>query len=185
MYSQELKAMKAKFEQVIEKLQEDFKNIRTGRASTGLVENIQISYYGSTTPLKQMANLSTPDATQILIQPWDRNSLADIETAIRSSDLGLSPVNDGNAVRVVLPPMTQERREELTRNVSRKGEEARIALRNVRGETWDRIKKMEKNGELTEDDRYSAEKELNEIIDGFNKKVEDIIKEKEQEIKSI
>ena len=185
MYQTELKSMKAKFEQVIDKLQEDFKNIRTGRANTGLVENIPVSYYGSTTPLKQMATLSTPDASSILIQPWDKNALADIELAVRNSELGLSPVNDGNGVRVIIPPMTQERREELIRNVSRKGEEARIALRNVRQDTWDRVKRMEKDGDLTEDDRYSAEKELNEVIDGYNKKIEETIKEKEKEISSI
>jgi len=185
MYQVEMKVLKQKFEQVIDKIQEDFRNIRTGRATTGLVEGILVSYYGSTTPLKQMATLSTPDASQILVQPWDKNAMADIELAIRNSDLGLSPVNDGNGIRMIIPPMTQERREELIRSVSRKGEEARIALRNVRGETWDRIKRMEKDGDLTEDDRYSAEKELNEIIDTFNKKVEEIIKEKEKEISSI
>lgn len=185
MYQDEIKKMKEKFEQVIAKLKEDFANIRTGRASTGLVENILVSYYGSTTPLKQMASLSTPDASQIVIQPWDKNSLGDIELAVRNSDLGLSPVNDGNVVRVSLPPMTEERRTELVRNISRKTEEARIALRNVRGETWETIQRMQKAGTITEDDRYGAEKELNSVIDDYNQKVNAVFADKEKEIKSI
>lgn len=185
MYSQIIRQTKTKFDQVIEKLKEDFGSIRTGRASGSLVENIPVTYYGSTTVLKQMATIATPDSTQITIQPWDRNALGDIETAIRNSDLNLSPVNDGQLVRISLPPMTEERRNELARTISKKGEEARIALRNVRGESWDEIKKLEKKSELTEDDRYSAEKELNEIIDEYNKKIEAMVTDKEKEIKTI
>jgi ribosome recycling factor len=180
-----MKILRQKFEQVIDKLKEDFKGIRTGRASSGLVENIIVSYYGQNTPLKQMANITTPDAALIQIQPWDKNSLGDIELAIRNSDLNLSPTNDGNVVRISLPPMTQERREELVRNISKKGEEARIALRNVRGETWEQIQKMQKSGSITEDDKYSAEEELNKTINDYNKIIETVLKEKETEIKSI
>ncbi len=185
MYQTELKIMKSKFEQVIEKIRDDFKGIRTGRASSGLVENIMVSYYGQNTPLKQMANISTPDAALIVIQPWDKNALGDIELSIRNSDLNLSPTNDGNVVRISLPPMTEERRLELIRNISKKAEEARIALRNVRQDAWDTIQKMQKNGEITEDDKYSAEEEINKIISDYNKKVEEVLKEKEAEIKSI
>jgi len=180
-----MKILKQKFEQVIDKLKEDFKGIRTGRASTGLVENIIVSYYGANTPLKQMANISTPDASLIVIQPWDKHALGDIETAISSSELNLSPTNDGNVLRISMPPMTEERREELVRNISKKAEEARIALRGVRGETWDQIQKKQKSGDLTEDDKYSAEEELNKTIDEFNKKVEDVLKEKEAEIRRV
>jgi len=185
MYQTEMKILRQKFEQIIDKLKEDFKGIRTGRSSTGLVENIVVSYYGANTSLKQMANINTPDASQIVIQPWDKNALGDIELAIRNSDLNLSPSNDGNIIRIVLPPMTQERREELIRNISKKAEEARIALRNVRSETWESIQKMEKAGSLTEDDRYTAEEELNKTINDYNKKVEEVLNEKETEIKSI
>lgn len=185
MYKQEIKNLKQKFDQVLEKLNEDFAGIRTGRASTGLVENIMVSYYGSAAPLKQMATISTPDAAQIVIQPWDKNSLGDIELAIRNSDINLSPVNDGSVVRISLPPMTEERRIELIKNIHSKGEEARVVLRNVRGETWEKIKRMEKEKEITEDDRYSAEKELNELIDDYNKKIESAIVEKEGEIRKI
>lgn len=185
MYDKEIKDLKSKFVQIIEKLAEDFAGIRTGRASTGLVENIMVSYYGQTQSLKQMATLSTPDPTQIVIQPWDKNALGDIELAVRNSETGLSASSDGNVVRVSIPPMTQEHREELIRNISRKGEEARIALRTVRGDAWDRIRKMEKAGEVTEDDRYSAEKELNDLINDYNEKVEQAVKNKEKDLRAI
>ena len=185
MYQTEMKIMKHKFEQVLAKLQEDFKGIRTGRASTGLVENIIVSYYGQSTPLKQMANLATPDASLITIQPWDKNALGDIELAIRNSELNLSPVNDGNVVRISLPPMTEERRIELIRSISKKAEEARIALRNVRQDAWDQIQKMQKESKITEDDKYTAEEEINKFISDYNKKIEETLKDKEKEIKSI
>lgn len=185
MYQQVIKVLEDKFDQVIDKLKEDFAGIRTGRASSGLVDNIMVTYYGSTVPLKQMAQVSTPDASLIVIQPWDKGALADVELAIRNSELGLSPTNDGSVVRVSLPPLTQERRDELVRNISKKGEEGRIALRNVRGEAWDKIKKMEKNAEITEDDRYNAEEDLNKRIDEYNKKIEVLVGEKEKEIRTI
>ena len=185
MYQQEIKSLRQKFEQITGRLSEDLATIRTGRASTSLVENIAVSYYGSTAPLKQMATLSTPDSSQIVIMPWDKSSLGDIELAIRNSDLNLSPINDGNAVRIVLPPMTQERRDELIRNIHRKGEEARVALRSVRQETWDKVKRMEKDKKITEDDRYAGEKELNELIDDYNQKIEEAIVNKEKELRAV
>jgi len=185
MYQAKTRELKQKFDQVIGKLEEDFGNVRTGRASTALVENILVTYYGSTTPLKQMASLSTPDASQIVIQPWDKNALGDIELAIKNSDLSLSPTNDGNVVRIVLPAMTQERREEIVRTLQRKGEEARVALRNVRSEIWEDIQHMEKSSKITEDDKYSAEKELNDQINEYNKKVQTLVDSKEKEVRSI
>ena len=185
MYAQEIRTLKQKFDQIIDKLSEDFGTVRTGRASASLIENVMVTYYGSTVPLKQMASLSTPDASLIVVQPWDKGSLADIELAIRNSNLGLSPTNDGAVVRVSLPPLTEERRNELVRTISKKGEEGRIALRNVRGEAWDNIKKMEKDGTLTEDDRYGAEEELNKLINDYNKKIEELIAAKEKELKAI
>lgn len=185
MYQAKLKELKSKFDQVIGKLDEDFQNIRTGRASVSLVENISVTYYGTTAPLKQMASLSTPDSSQIVIQPWDKSSLGDIELAVKNSDLNLSPVNNGNAIVITLPPMTQERREEVAGTLERKGEEARIALRNVRGEIWDEIKKMEKGAQITEDDRYTAEEEINKIISDYNKKVQVLVDRKKEEIRSI
>lgn len=185
MYQKVISELKRKFDQVVEKLSENFAGVRTGRASSSLVDNIMVTYYGSTVPLKQMAQVTTPDASLIVIQPWDKGALADVELAIRNSDLGLSPTNDGSVVRVALPPLTEERRNELIRNISKKGEEGRIALRNVRGEAWDQIKRMEKNAEITEDDRYRGEEELNKIIDEYNKKIESLIEEKEKELRTI
>jgi ribosome recycling factor len=153
MYEKEIRDLKGRFDQIMAKLEEDFAGIRTGRATTGLVENISVSYYGQTQPLKQMATLTVPDPSHIVVQPWDKNALGDIELAISNSETGLSASSDGNVIRVNLPQMTQEHREELIRNISRKGEEGRIALRSQRGETWDRIRKMEKDGDITEDDR--------------------------------
>lgn len=185
MYQKIMDELEKKFDQVIAKLTEDFASVRTGRASSSLVDNIMVTYYGSTMPLKQTAQVTTPDSSLIVIQPWDKGALGDIELAVRNSELGLSPTNDGSVIRVALPPLTEERRNELIRNISKKGEEGRIALRNVRGEAWDQIKKMEKNSEITEDDRYRAEEELNKIIDEYNRKIESLIAEKEKELKTI
>jgi len=185
MYESKVRKLKEQFEQVLDKLSTDFSNVRTGRAATALVENIMVTYYGSTAPLKQMASLSTPDASQIIVQPWDKNSLGDIELAIKNSDLGVLPTNDGNVIRIVLPAMTQERREEIVRTLRKKGEEARVALRNVRGEIWEEIKGMEEKSQLTEDDRYAAEKEINRLIDEYNNKVQGLIDNKERQVRSI
>ena len=185
MYEKEIGGLKKHFDDVIARLNEDFANVRTGRASASLIENIPVTYYGTTTPLKQMATLSVPDATQILVQPWDKESLGDIELAIKNSQVNLSSVNDGRTIRVQLPPMTQERREELIRLIHRKGEEGRIALRGSRQEIWDKIKRMEKDGSITEDDRYGAEKELNKLIEDYNKKIEDLVSNKERELRVV
>ncbi|OQA53007.1 MAG: Ribosome-recycling factor [candidate division WS2 bacterium ADurb.Bin280] len=185
MYQKMLDELKKKFEHIIERLSEDIATVRTGRSSSSLVDNISVTYYGSTMPLKQMAQVTTPDPSSIVIQPWDKGALNDIELAIRNSDLGLSPTNDGSFIRISLPPLTEERRNELIRNVSKKGEEGRIALRNIRGEVWDQIKKMEKKSEITQDDRYKAEEELNKIIDEYNRKIEAMIESKEKELKTI
>jgi ribosome recycling factor len=185
MYQSIISQTKPKMTEVMQKLDEEFIKLRTGRASTALVESIKVSYYGTQTPLKQMASLTIPDAASILIQPWDKNALGDVELAIRNSALGLNPVNDGNAVRINLPPMTEERRQELVKHIKSLAEEAKVVLRNVRGDAWNEIKKLEKSGELTEDDRYRAEEELNKIIGDFNKQVDDATDSKEKEVMKI
>jgi ribosome recycling factor len=166
-------------------LGEELKKIRTGRASTSLVEDIKVSYYGSFMLMKEVATLSAPEPGLIQIKPFDRNSISDIELAIRNSDLGLSPINDGNFVRLNLPPLTEERRVEFVRQAKKIGESAKIALRTVRGESWDKIQKMVKDGSLTEDDKYGGEKKLNELIDKMNGEVDRIVTEKEKEIMSL
>jgi len=169
MYQSLINGTKPKMQEVLKQLDEEFKNLRIGKANSSLVEDIKVLYYGTQTPLKQMASVSTPDAKTITIQPWDKNSLGDIEMAVRNADLGLSPVNDGNVVRISLPPLTEERRQELVKHLKTVAEEARVALRNIRSDVWNSVKSLEKDGKLTEDDKYRAEEELNKIIDDFNK----------------
>lgn len=185
MYQKIIKNLKIKMGEVIDKFAESLRALRTGKANAGLVENISISYYGSKVPLKQMANVSTPDANLIVIQPWDANSLGDIELAIRNSEVGLNPTSDGRVIRLSLPPMTAERREELIQMVHKMAEESRVVLRNLREDAWKEIKKLEGLKQITEDDRYRAEKELNNEISDFNLKINKLIDDKEKEIRTI
>jgi len=171
--------------QVLDKLQEEYSQLRTGRASAALVENILVPYYGTLTPLKQTASISIPEASVIQIQPWDKNLAGEIENAIRQSGKGLSPVNNGQTVRVTLPPMTDERRQELVKMIYAQAEEAKVALRNVRHKAWEQVLSEVKSGQATEDDKYRGEKELNELIARYNKKIEESAADKEKEIKSI
>lgn len=185
MYQTLIRELKKKMDEVLEKLQDEFKKIHTGRANSTLVEEIRVSYYGTQTPLKQMANISIPDPNLIVVQPWDVNSLGDIENAIRDSEIKVNPVNDGKVIRVSLPPLTEERRDELVKLMKNMSEEARVTLRNLRGEVWDQIRELEKDGEVTEDDKYKAEKELNKIIEEYNKKIEEVVGKKEADLKKI
>lgn len=171
-----------KMDEAIGYFRDELKTINTGKASSLLVEGIAVSYYGSQTPLKQVATITTPDATQIVITPWDRGVLADIETAIRNSDIGLSPTNDGKSVRLSLPPMTEERRIDLKKMIGKLSEESKVVIRNVRGESWEQVQSAEKKSELTEDDKYQAEKELNNLITKKNQIVEELTRDKEIEI---
>jgi ribosome recycling factor len=178
-------AMKQKMNEVLEHIKDDLSSIRTGRASAALVDSLPVQYYGSNTPLKQMASISVPEPTVILIQPWDKQAIGDIEQAIRTSNLGLSPINEGSQIRLVLPPLTQERREELIKTVHQKAEAGKVALRTVRKDTWDEVQKQVKSGDLTEDDRYRYEGDLNKIIDQFNREVDEVVTQKESELRTI
>jgi len=172
-------------EEVVAKLKEDLMTIRTGKASASLVDNIVVSYYGSSTPLKQMAQISTPESTLIVVQPWDTSSLGDIETALRNANLGFGVTSDGRVVRISLPPLTQERRAEFVKLTHQKAEAARIVMRNLREEAWKEIQADEKAGTLTEDDKYQGEKDLNKEISEYNKKVQDLVEAKEKELMTI
>ncbi len=185
MYDKLIKDLNTKTAEVLQKLRDEYKNIHTGRANSTLVENIIVSYYGQNTPVKQLAAINIPDANMIVMTPWDTNCLSDLENAIRNSDLGLSPVNDGKSVRVTLPPLTEERRNDMIKMVNKLSEEAKVVVRNLRQDVWNEIKKMEKDGNLTEDDRYIAEKELNELIKKYNEEVDKISQEKEKDLKQI
>lgn len=180
-----IKDVDRKMLEALSHLEEELKKIRTGRAHTSLVEDLKVSYYGSMMSLREVATLSAPEPGLIAIKPFDRSSIGDIELAIRNSDLGLNPVNDGNFVRISLPPLTEERRGELAKQVKKTGEAAKVTLRTIRGEAWDQIQKMVKNSELTEDDKYSGEKRLNDIIDKMNAEIDKTVQAKEKEIMSL
>jgi len=180
-----LKEAKPKMAVAIESLREELSRIRTGRANPVILDGVMVPYYGSSSPISAMASVSVPEANQIVIKPWDRSVLGDIETAIRASNIGLNPVNDGQQIRLVLPPMTEERRKEIVSQVKKLGEAAKVSLRNIRREIWDKVQTAEKNNEATEDDRYRAEEELNKVVNEMNANVDKTISEKEQEIMRI
>lgn len=185
MISDILKEAKAKMAEAVERLKEELKKIRTGRAHSGIVEDVKVLYYGIETPLRELALITAPEANLIQIKPYDKNSIGDIENAIRNADLGFNPTNDGNFVRIILPPMTEERRLELTRQIKKHGEESKIVLRTIRGDAWSRVQKGEKSGDVTEDDRYQAEEKLNKLIEKMNQNIEQIVAEKEREVMKI
>lgn len=180
-----LRGLKPKMDEVIEKLKEDLQTIRTGKASASLVENVLINYYGAPTPLKNMANISTPDAFLIVVQPWDANSLGDIEIGLRNSNLNLGLTNDGRVVRITLPPLTEERRGEFIKMIHQKAEGCRIVLRTLRQEAWEEVQKEKKTGEITEDDLYAGEKDLNKIIEDYNTKIKTLIEAKEKDLRTV
>jgi ribosome recycling factor len=180
-----LKDAESKMLASVDNLKNELKKIRTGRAQGSLVEDIPVSYYGTKTPLRELASISVPEASLIQIKPFDRNSLGDIESAIRDAELGLTPVNDGTFVRLNLPPVTEERRIELNKQVKKTGEDAKVSLRTIRGDAWSKVQNLIKNNDATEDDKYQAEKDLNELIEKKNKEVDTVTTEKESEIMKI
>ncbi len=163
----------------------EFQNIRTGRASIALVEGLQVDYYNTPTPLKGLGSISTPDAKTIAIQPWDPSVINDIERAILKSDLGLTPINDGKVIRLQIPPLTEERREELTKVVRKVAEEGRVSIRNARHEGVDQIKKIEKAKTIPEDKSFACQKEIQKITDKYIAMVDEALKHKESEIHTI
>lgn len=159
--------------------------LRTGRAHPGLVESLMVDYYGTPTPVKQMASVSVPEPRQILISPWDKGALPKIEAAIRESDLGLNPMNDGVGVRITLPALTEERRKELVKVLNTKAEEARIVVRATREDIWKDIQEAEKNGEIGEDEKFRSKDELQKRVDEYNATLETLREKKEKEILTV
>ena len=182
MPKNELKTLKERMEKVIEHLKGEFLAIRTGRAHPGLVSDIKVDYYGAPTPIKQIATISIPEGRQIAITPYDKASMKLVEKAILASSLGVTPQNDGEVIRVNLPELTRERRVELTKLVGKYAEEGRIALRNLRRDSNEALKKMEKNSDISEDDLKKFTKDVQDITDEFIKKVDETLKTKEKEI---
>ncbi|MEK6634779.1 MAG: ribosome recycling factor [Planctomycetota bacterium] len=176
------KDARARMEKVVMHLQEELRGLRTGRASTGLVENIKVECYGAFSPLKQMAVISTPDAQSIMIKPYDPSIISDIEKAILQSDLGLTPSVEGKALRIVIPPLNEERRKKLSANAKDSGETAKVSLRNVRHDANKQADKEEKEGILTEDDAKRTKEDINKIIHEFEGKLNDLVKKKIEEI---
>jgi len=185
MVSPFVKNLEPKFKAAIEHLENELKSLHSGRANSTLVENLPVAYYGTQTPLNQLASISVPSPSTIQIQPWDGNSLGDIEVAIRNSDLGVSPTNDGRTIRISLPPMTEERRRELMKIVKTRAEETNISLRGRRGEIWDEIQQQEREGKITEDDKFSAKKEIDKLAHEYEEKINQVVATKEREIMSV
>lgn len=163
-------------------LKEELATIRAGKANPKLVDKIQVSYYGTMTPINQVANISVPEPRSIIIQPWDANLVKDIEKAILTSDLGINPSNDGKLIRLVIPPLTEERRRDLIKLVKKEVENSKIAIRNIRRDANEEFKKLEKASELTKDDHKKAEEEMQKLTDKYIKLVDDVYKDKEKEI---
>lgn len=185
MVDQIIEECKPKMKAAVDTLLEDLSRIRTGRANAAILDGIMVSYYGSSSAIKELASITVPESNMIVIKPWDRNALADVETAIRNSDLGLNPTNDGAQIRLVLPQMTEERRKEIVTQAKKAGEQAKISLRNIRGEEWSKVQQAVKNNQATEDDKYEAEDRLNKLIDEKNREVDKIVSDKETEIMKI
>ncbi len=180
-----LTEIKEHMQKTIEATQRSFNTIRTGRASTSLLDRIVVDYYGTETPLKSLANISTPDATTITIQPYDRGSMSDIEKAIAMSDLGLTPNNNGETIRLNIPPLTSERRQQLVKTAGKLSEEGKVGLRNIRRDAIDTVRKQEKNSEISEDESRSLQDEIQKITDRYTKKIDELLAVKEKEITTV
>jgi ribosome recycling factor len=173
------------FQKAVDYLKSELSTLRTGRASSSLVEHLNVDYYGVSTPLIQIAQITVPEARSIAIQPYDKNALKDIEKAVAASNLGINPINDGIYIRLNIPQMTEERRKELVKVVSQMTEKARVAVRNVREEIWKEIQKQEKDGKISEDDKIAGKDELQKVIDKFNEEIKKLSEAKEKEVITI
>jgi ribosome recycling factor len=169
----------------LEALKKKFSSVRTGRASLALLDGITVDYYGTATPLQQVASLNIPDSRQILIQPWEPRSIPDIEKAILKSDLGLTPMNDGKVIRISIPPLTEERRKQLVKVVRKEAEDAKVAVRNIRRDSNEELKKLEKEKHISEDEIKKEHDEIQKITDGFINKADELLEHKEREIMEV
>jgi len=173
---------KEKMGKSINSLKSELKKIRTGRASLSLLDDIKVEYYGTMTPLNQLATLSVPESRLITIQPWDVSSVNSIEKAILKSNLGLTPSNDGKIIRINIPPLTEERRKDIVKQINKMCEDYRVAIRNIRRDANDMLKQLKKDGDASEDDVFKAQEDVQKLTDAHINQVDDIYKEKEKEI---
>lgn len=183
--SVDFKEYQRKMEKTLEVLQENFGAVRAGRANAKVLDRITVEYYGSETPLNGVASISSPDARTLVITPWDAKVLKDIQKAIQMSDLGINPQNDGRVIRLVFPQLTEERRKELAKQVKKYAEDGKVAMRNVRREGMDYVKNLKKKSEITEDEQKKAEKDLQDMLDKYIKKVDEALAAKEKELMAI
>ena len=176
---------KEKMNKVIDNLEKEFGTIRAGRANPGVLDKIQVDYYGTMSPINTMASVSVSEARILVISPYDATALKAIEKAIMASDIGINPTNDGKSIRIVFPQLTEERRKDLVKQVSKYGEEAKVAVRNVRRDAVEKFKAMKKASELTEDDLKDCEKDVQKLTDDSTKRIDGICKDKEKEIMTV
>ncbi|ONI47076.1 ribosome recycling factor [Candidatus Epulonipiscioides saccharophilum] len=180
-----MKKFEEKMEKSIISLKEDFNTIRAGRANPNVLDKIVVDYYGTLTPVKQVGNIVVPEARILQIQPWDSSLLKSIEKAINESDLGINPSNDGKVIRLIFPELTAERRKELTKEIKKKGEQAKVAIRNIRREAIDAFKKQEKAHEITEDELSTSESKIQKLTDKFVAEIDKLIDQKSSEVLSV
>jgi ribosome recycling factor len=185
MVSDVLKDAKDRMEKSVDSTRAELGKVRTGRANLSLLDTVKVNYYGSTVPLKQVANLGVPEPRLILIQPWDRTQIGEIEKAILKADLGITPASDGHVIRLPIPQLTEERRKDLIRLIQKMGEEGKVAVRNVRRDAIDQLKKAEKDKEISEDEEYNGGIDVQKVTDEFIKKIDEAVKSKEKEIMEV
>ena len=183
--SVDFKDFEKRMDKALDHLAEEFGAVRAGRANAKVLDRITVEYYGSETPLNGVATISTPDARTLVVQPWDTKLLKDIQKAIQTSDLGINPQNDGRVIRLTFPQLTEDRRKDLVKQVKKYAEDAKVAMRNIRRDGMDYVKKLKKNSEITEDDQKKAEKDLQDMLDKMIKKVDAALAEKDKELMSL
>ncbi len=181
----DLKVYEEKMEKTVSVLKEDFNTIRVGRANPRVLDKIRVDYYGVPSPIQSVANVSVPEPRMLQIQPWEKNMIKPIEKAIQMSDLGINPTDDGSVIRLVFPEMTEARRKELAKDVKKKGDNAKVAVRNIRRDAMDAFKKQEKGGELTEDDRKNAEDKMQKLTDKYVEKIDKEVEAKTKDILTV
>jgi ribosome recycling factor len=182
MIDETLQDAEQRMGKAVEALRRELATVRTGRASPALIEHLRIDYYGTPTPLNQLATIAVPDARLLTIQPWDKNALGPIEKSIQKSDLGLNPSNDGNIIRLAIPPLTEDRRKDMVKTVHKKVEEGRVSIRNVRRDAHDMLRELLREKEISEDEEHRAQEQLQKVTDRFIAEAEDVGQEKEREL---
>lgn len=182
---EKLQPFETKMSKSYDALLRDYSTIRAGRANPHVLDKIKVDYYGTPTPLQQVGNISVPEARVLLIQPWEKKMIKEIERAINTSDVGINPTNDGSAIRLVFPELTEERRKSLAKDVKKKGDEAKVAIRNIRRDANETFKKMNKNNELTEDDQKNLETKAQKMTDKYIAQIDKAIEEKTKEIMTV